>query len=62
MLPDLPYQYNGLEAYIDVKTLRVHHLGHHKAYTDKMNVILKEWRCEVSVTLCCIIDTLRVPE
>ena len=47
-LPDLPYQYDQLEPYIDEKTLRVHHLGHHKTYTDKLNAILKEWRREVS--------------
>ena len=53
-LPDLPYQYDALEPYIDAKTLRVHHLGHHQAYTDKMNAILKEWRREVSFSLYCI--------
>lgn len=51
LLPNLPYQYNELEPYIDAKTLRVHHLGHHMAYTNKMNNILKEWRHEVSVNL-----------
>ena len=49
-LPDLPYQYDELEPYIDAKTLRVHHLGHHEAYTNKMNAILKEWRRKVSLT------------
>ena len=47
LLPDLPYKYRELEPYIDGKTLRVHHLGHHQAYTDKMNKLLKEWRREV---------------
>ena len=48
VLPDLPYQYDELEPFIDESTLRVHHLGHHKAYTNKMNAALKEWRREVS--------------
>ncbi|KAK3736516.1 hypothetical protein QZH41_009393 [Actinostola sp. cb2023] len=43
-LPALPYSYNGLEPYIDEATLRVHHLGHHAAYTKKMNAALKAWR------------------
>ena len=47
-LPGLPYKYDQLEPYIDEKTLQVHHLGHHKTYTDKLNAILKEWRREVS--------------
>jgi len=51
LLPDLPYQYNELEPYIDGKTLRVHHLGHHGTYTNKMNDILKEWRRKVSFIL-----------
>lgn len=48
VLPDLPYKYDELEPHIDVRTLRVHHLGHHEAYTNKMNAVLKEWRREVS--------------
>ena len=46
-LPNLPYQYNGLEPYLDERTLIVHHQGHHKAYTDKMNAALHEWREKV---------------
>lgn len=47
-LPDLPYGYDGLEPYIDGATLRVHHLGHHAAYTKKLNAALKSWRESVS--------------
>lgn len=47
-LPELPYAYDGLEPFLDAATLRVHHQGHHKAYTSKMNVALKEWREHVS--------------
>lgn len=46
-LPNLPYHYNGLEPYLDERTLIVHHQGHHKAYTDKMNTALQEWREKV---------------
>lgn len=47
-LPSLPYAYDALEPYVDEATLRVHHLGHHKAYTTKMNAALKNWRETVS--------------
>lgn len=49
-LPSLPYPYDGLEPYIDQATLRVHHLGHHAAYTKKMNAALKAWRESVCYT------------
>ena len=50
-LPDLPYGYDELEPLIDTQTLKVHHLGHHKAYTDKMNAALKQWKEEVEISL-----------
>ena len=46
-LPELPYPYGGLEPYLDNATLRVHHLGHHKAYAKKMNAALQGWREKV---------------
>ncbi len=36
-LPDLPYDYNALEPYIDAKTMEIHHSKHHAGYTDKLN-------------------------
>ena len=47
-LPELPYNYDGLEPFIDEATVRVHHLGHHAAYTKKLNAALKSWRESVS--------------
>lgn len=47
-LPDLPYGYDGLQPFIDEATLQVHHLGHHAAYTKKLNAALKSWRESVS--------------
>ena len=47
-LPDLPYSYDDLSPHLDAATLRVHHQGHHKAYTDKTNAALKQWRDQVS--------------
>jgi len=36
-LPDLSYDYNALESYIDAKTMEIHHSKHHGGYTDKLN-------------------------
>ena len=47
-LPNLPFGYEDLEPFLDTPTLKVHHLGHHKAYTDKMNAALQQWREKVS--------------
>ena len=36
-LPDLKYDYNALEPYIDGRTMEIHHSKHHGAYTSKLN-------------------------
>ena len=36
-LPDLPYDYDALQPYIDEQTMRVHHDKHHAGYTTKLN-------------------------
>ena len=43
-LPDLPYNYNGLEPFLNEATLKVHHTGHLAGYTKKINAVLKDWR------------------
>jgi len=40
-LPDLPYDYNALEPYVDEQTMRVHHGKHHAAYVAKVNAALE---------------------
>ena len=37
LLPELPYEYNALEPFIDEETMRIHHTKHHQAYIDKLN-------------------------
>ncbi len=39
-LPDLPYNYNALEPFIDEETMRVHHDGHHGSYVKNLNDVL----------------------
>ncbi len=36
-LPELPYDYNALEPYIDEQTMRIHHGKHHAAYVKGLN-------------------------
>ena len=33
--PDLPYDFNALEPYIDARTMEIHYTKHHRAYFDK---------------------------
>lgn len=42
-VPSLPYKYNELEPYIDEETMRLHHIKHHQAYVDKLNVALEDY-------------------
>lgn len=44
-LPDLNYEYDALEPYIDAATMELHHSKHHQAYIDKVNAALDgtEW-------------------
>jgi Fe-Mn family superoxide dismutase len=39
-LPDLPYDYNALEHYIDEETMHIHHDGHHATYVKNLNEAL----------------------
>jgi Fe-Mn family superoxide dismutase len=36
-LPDLAYDYNALDPYIDPMTMEIHHSKHHNGYTTKLN-------------------------
>lgn len=40
-LPDLKYDYNALEPYIDGRTMEIHHSKHHGGYTSKLNAALE---------------------
>lgn len=40
-LPELGYDYDSLEPYIDEETMKIHHDKHHQAYVDKLNAALE---------------------
>ncbi len=47
-LPELSYSYDGLEPFIDEKTMKIHHTKHHQGYINKLNKTLqgtafKDW-------------------
>lgn len=46
-LPSLPYKYDQLQPHIDTGTVALHHQGHFKSYTDKLNTALLDWRAKV---------------
>ncbi len=45
-LPQLDYNYDALEPYIDAETMRIHHSKHHNAYTAKLNDAIKGTKLE----------------
>jgi Fe-Mn family superoxide dismutase len=40
-LPELGYEYNTLEPYIDEETMNIHHTKHHQAYINKFNAAVE---------------------
>lgn len=36
-LPNLPYDYDALEPFIDEETMKIHHDKHHATYVEKLN-------------------------
>jgi Fe-Mn family superoxide dismutase len=42
-LPELGYNFDALEPYIDAKTMEIHHDKHHATYVDKLNAALEKF-------------------
>ena len=62
-LPDLPYDYNALEPYLDTKTMEVHHDKHHAGYTAKLNKALEKYPEFYDMDIADILmDLSKVPE
>ncbi|WP_426348235.1 superoxide dismutase [Alloiococcus sp. CFN-8] len=43
VLPELKYDYNALEPYIDGLTMTIHHSKHHQAYVNNLNAALEKY-------------------
>src|SRR3989344_8680528 len=41
-LPELNYDFDALEPFIDARTMEIHYGKHHKAYVDKLNAALEK--------------------
>lgn len=41
-LPELGYEYDSLEPYIDAETMEIHHTKHHNSYTNNLNAELEK--------------------
>lgn len=62
-LPDLPYDYNALEPYIDEETMHYHHDNHHATYVKNLNDALAGHDDLLSMDVNELIQNLdQVPE
>lgn len=62
-LPDLPYEYNALEPYIDTTTMQIHHGKHHAAYVKNLNDLLSGHEDLLSMNIDDLVrDLSKVPE
>lgn len=62
-LPNLPYDYNALEPYIDTTTMQLHHGKHHAAYIKNVNDALSGHDELLSLPIEELISSLeKIPE
>lgn len=62
-LPDLPYDYNALEPYIDEETMHLHHDKHHATYVKNVNDALEGHEDLLNMSIEELIQNLdKVPE
>jgi Fe-Mn family superoxide dismutase len=63
ILPNLPYPYDALEPFIDVRTMEIHHTKHHQSYVDKLNETLKDYPDFLKINVEEILKNIdKVPE
>ncbi len=43
ILPELSYSYDGLEPFIDARTMEIHHTKHHQAYITNLNTAIGDY-------------------
>ena len=62
-VPDLPYEYNALEPYIDEETMHVHHDGHHATYVKNLNEALEGYPKFLDMDVITLLKSLdKAPE
>lgn len=68
-LPELPFEYDALEPWIDNRTMEAHHSGVHGSHTIRLNGALHAWRksgIQKELAMSSLIDILKninkVPE
>jgi Fe-Mn family superoxide dismutase len=62
-LPDLGYDYDALEPFIDAKTMEIHYTKHHQTYVDKLNAALKDHQDLSELTVIELLSNLsKVPD
>lgn len=42
ILPELGYEYNALEPFIDAQTMEIHHTKHHQGYVQNLNAAIEK--------------------
>lgn len=62
-LPPLPYSYEGLEPYIDARTVEIHYTKHHATYLNNCNKALEKYPDLVNESIESLLSDLgKVPE
>lgn len=61
-LPDLGYEYDALEPFIDAKTMEIHHSKHHNAYVTNLNAAIDGKSLDNRSVEELIADLNNVPE
>ncbi len=63
ILSPLPYKYDVLEPYIDVRTMEIHYTKHHQGYVNKLNETVKNYPELQKKTVAELLENLdAVPE
>lgn len=58
-LPELGYDYDALEPYIDADTIKFHHTKHHNAYTVNLNSVLEKTEINYSEDIESILKNIQ---
>ncbi len=61
-LPDLPYDHNALEPYLDARTMELHHGKHHAGYVNNLNKALEQAGVESTDLTTLLANLNDVPE